>query len=94
MTEQDENPVVGVLEDEGQKILSGLKDIVLDPAAVDRLYNANPLVLSKAQRRVVIETVRRQRAEREVRKERKAKKVKATSDEIASLTLDDLGALE
>lgn len=86
------NPLEGVLETEGTKILSGFRDIALDPAAVDLLYNCNQLVLTKAQRAVVIETIRRHRAER-TEKKKAPKKVKATKEELSGISLDDLGEL-
>lgn len=87
--------VSGVLEAEGQKILEGFTDVELDPASIDVLYHANQLVLSKAQRAVVIESIRRHRAERiEKSRIRAAKKQKKTPEELSGLSLDDLGELE
>ena len=85
------------LEAEGQLILKGevpLDSIELDPFEVDKLYSMNPLVLTKAQMRVVIETERRARATYEQKAKAKAtKKPKKTTEEQAKanqLSLDDL----
>jgi len=94
LSPEDELAPVNVLELEGQKILAGFADVVLDPSCVDQLYNANPLVLTKAQRAVVIETIRRHRAERTAKKAARKTKVKATKEELAGISLDDLGALD
>lgn len=83
-----------VLDEEGNKILSGLRDVVLDPAAIDVLYTANPLLLTKAQRAVVVESLRRHRAERTAKKAARVTKKKLTDDEKNKLSLDDLGELE
>jgi len=91
----EESDVIGVLEAEGQKILTGFSDLELDPKAIDQLYHANPLVLSKAQRAVIIESIRRHRAEREVKSAaRKAKRDKKSKEELNSLSLDDLGEID
>jgi len=91
----EESDVIGVLEAEGQKILTGFSDLELDPKAIDQLYHANPLVLSKAQRAVIIESIRRHRAEREVKaRVRAAKKEKKSKEELNSLSLDDLGEID
>lgn len=84
-----------ILEAEGQKILEGFKDVELDPALVDQLYKNNQLVLTRAQRAVVIETIRRHRAERVRKKEGKASsgpRAKKTSvtDEGLKAALGDL----
>ena len=80
----------GVLEDEGQKILSGLSEVDLDPTGVDALYQIDdPLALTPAQRAVVIESIRRSRAETK-RKTAVRKRKKLEKDEAAKLTLEDL----
>lgn len=95
MPDETTESIEGVLESEGQKILTGFTDLELDPKSIDLLYHANPLVLTKAQRAVVIESIRRHRAEREVRAAtRKAKKERKSPEEVSGLTLDDLGELE
>jgi hypothetical protein len=91
MNDQPDN----LLESEGQKILSGLSDVELDPSSVSALYSRNPRVLSKAQRAVVIETIRRARAAYQTKRANKPtppipKEPKLTKEQISELKLDDL----
>lgn len=88
------NLAEGVLEEEGQKILSGFHDIELDVGAVDVLFHANPRVLTAAQRAVVIESIRRHRAERTEKKKARAAKKPKDPEAAAKLTLDDLGTVD
>ena len=82
-----------VLAEEGIAILSGLKDVEIDPNELDLLFNCdNPLILSKAQRSVVVEGLRRARVKYLENKKTKAAKkaAKATPAEINGMSLGDL----
>jgi hypothetical protein len=86
------NPYEGILEAEGQQILSGISEIRLDPEEVDKLFSCdNPFLLTRAQRAVNVEMLRRQRAEYvEKKKAKRQKKEKAPPPEIGGLKLEDL----
>ena len=82
-----------VLVEEGIAILSGLKDVEIDPNELDLLFNCdNPLALDKPQRAVIVEGLRRARAKYLTNKKAKAAKkaAKATPAEIEGMSLDDL----
>lgn len=93
-TDEDKNPYTSILEETGIKILQGIKDVEIDPTEADRIMSCdNPLLLSKAQRAVNIEILRRQRAEylskKAAKRSKKAEKAKPKIS-IEGLTLADL----
>lgn len=87
--EEEPSPIEGVLCDEGEKILTGIADVELDPTLLEQLYATSPMKMVKAQRAVIVESLRRRRAELLIK--RAAKKAKARPTQPSdSLTLDDL----
>lgn len=94
-TNGEENEYLGILHEEGVKILEGIKDVDLDPEGLDTLFNCDqPLKLSRQQRAVVIEGLRKAREKYLVNKkakaDRKKKAPKPTPAEIEGMSLDDL----
>ena len=91
--EAEQNEFEDILQEEGLQILSGLKDVELDPTGLDTLFNCDqPLKLTREQRAVVIEGLRRARAKYLKNKKQKSVKRKAKADpaEIEGLSLEDL----
>lgn len=76
-------------EAEGQQILSGIKDVVLDPTEVDKIWDLHPLKITHAQRAVIIEQIRRSR-ERFQQKPKRTKKPSPAVGDSDKLSLDDL----
>lgn len=92
---QEAAGIKGVLEKEGNLLLSGevpLDSVEFDSKAIDLLWDANPLLLTRPQMQVIVEAERRHRAEYEQkRKEKAQKKKKPLPAEIEAITIDDLG---
>ena len=79
-----------VLEAEGDKILSGIKDIPLDITEVDKIWDLHPLEITRAQRAVLVEQIRRSR-EKFQAKPKRTKKAKPTPNGPAGdISLEDL----
>ncbi len=78
----------------GQKILNGIQDVEIDPQELQELFHApHPLEMSRAQRAVVVEGLRRARATSIIKRATASKKRAANKmpkDEAAQLALDDL----
>ena len=101
---ETENGIAGILEEEGLKILNNIQGVELDASEVSVLFaHSNPLELSKAQRAVVIQSLRESRKtyleKKQVKRNKAAAKVAATRTDPEFLkkldmsTEDILGSL-
>ena len=81
-----------LLEEEGLKILEGIRDVELDPTQVDQIWELHALEITAPQRAVVIEQLRRNRELiNSISKERKEKRgATKKTDANPGLSLDDL----
>jgi hypothetical protein len=82
--------IQGILQDEGEKILANIADVELDPTLLEQLYTSSPLRMTKAQRAVVVESLRRRRAALKVKQAAKKAKAAGPSQPSETITLDDL----
>lgn len=82
--------ITDILQSEGEKILANIADVELDPTLLEQLYSTSPLKMTKAQRAVVVESLRRRRAELKVKKAARAAKRKTPSQPAETITLEDL----
>jgi len=85
-------PLTNVGEAAGMQILNGITDVEINPNELQELFNhPHPLLMTEAQRAVVVEGLRRSRGEYLVTKEKKAaKRAYKTADDSFKVSLADL----